>query len=99
MSATVTLGLIQMTCTESAQANLDKAILKIKEAAKQGAQIICLQELFNGPYFCQSNTEIHFKRAEAIPGATTEALGKVAKELGVVVVASLYENDNNTYYN
>ena len=91
MSQKVTLGLVQMTCVEDPKKNLEKAVLKIKEAAKKGAQIVSLQELFTSQYFCQTNDDKFFALAESIPGPSTEVLSAVAKECGVVVVASLFE--------
>jgi N-carbamoylputrescine amidase len=90
-SNTIKVGLIQMSCDESPDKNLKKAIARIGEAAKKGAQIVCLQELFRSQYFCQTEDIALFKLAESIPGLTTEALGKVAKQHQVVVVASLFE--------
>jgi N-carbamoylputrescine amidase len=87
----ITLGLVQMSCDEKPAANLKKAVARIKEAAKKGAQIICLQELFRSRYFCQKEDVELFKLAETIPGNTTEVLSKVAREYRVVLVASLFE--------
>lgn len=87
----VYLGLVQMSCSADPAANLAKAIRGIREAAQRGAQIVCLQELFRSPYFCQTEDHKFFSLAEAIPGPTTDALSDVAKELGVVIVASLFE--------
>ena len=80
-----------MSCTNDKEVNLDKAIEKIKEAAAKGAQIICLQELFTSLYFCDVEDYENFKLAESIPGQSTDALSKVAKENGVVIIASLFE--------
>jgi N-carbamoylputrescine amidase len=80
-----------MSCTENPKENLDKAITKIREAASKGAQIICLQELFCSLYFCDVEDYENFKLAEPIPGPSTETLSTVAKELGVVIIASLFE--------
>ena len=88
---TVTLGLVQMSCSPDLAENTEKAIAGIRQAAAQGAQIVCLQELFRSQYFCQCEDHEYFKLAESIPGPTTERLGAVAKELEVVVVASLFE--------
>jgi N-carbamoylputrescine amidase len=85
------LGLVQMSCGPSASANLDKAAVKVREAASRGAQIICLQELFRTPYFCQREDPAVFDLAEAVPGPTTDLFGRIAKEAGVVVVASVFE--------
>jgi N-carbamoylputrescine amidase len=86
-----TLGLIQMRCDADPGVNLEKVVGRIRQAAKAGANIVCLQELFRSPYFCQRVDPSLFDLAEAIPGPTTERLGKIAKELGCVVVASLFE--------
>jgi N-carbamoylputrescine amidase len=86
-----TIGLVQMRCEADAAANLDRAIAGIRQAATDGANIVCLPELFRSPYFCQREDASLFDLAEAIPGPTTERLGKVARELGVVIVASLFE--------
>ena len=87
----VKIGLVQMSCSADKPANLQKARDKIKEAAANGAQIICLQELFTSLYFCDTEDYTHFKLAEAIPGPTTGVLGALSKELGVVIIASLFE--------
>src|SRR5437588_7106534 len=87
----VQVGLVQMSCTDDKQKNLDKAIAKIREAASQGAQIICLQELFTSLYFCDTENYDHFKLAEPVPGPSSETLAQIAKELGVVIIASLFE--------
>jgi N-carbamoylputrescine amidase len=80
-----------MACTAKPQENLDKAIAKIREAASKGAQIICLQELFLSLYFCDVEDYENFKLAESVPGPSTETLSALAKELGVVIIASLFE--------
>lgn len=80
-----------MSCSDSKQENLQKAIGKIKEAAAKGAQIVCLQELFTSLYFCDVEDYDNFKLAEPIPGPSTDALSETAKELGVVIIASLFE--------
>ena len=87
----VNVGLVQMSCVKDAQPNIDRAIKGIRDAAAKGAQIVCLQELFTSLYFCDVEDYGNFKLAEAIPGPTTETLGKVASELGVVIIASLFE--------
>jgi len=87
----VKVGLVQMSCTAGKQENLDKAIVKIREAAKNGAQIVCLQELFTSLYFCDVEDYDNFKLAETIPGPSTDALSAVAAELNVVIIASLFE--------
>ena len=90
-SNTLPVGLVQMRCTASPSENLKNAIRHIRKAAKQGASVVCLPELFLSQYFCQSEDHEYFKLAEEIPGPTTKALGKVAKEEGVVIIASLFE--------
>src|SRR5215207_10076969 len=90
-SQSVTLGLVQSRCTPDLAANMDKAIAGIREAAGRGAQIVCLQELFRSQYFCQTEDHDNFELAEPIPGPSTEQLSKLAEELGVVIVASLFE--------
>jgi N-carbamoylputrescine amidase len=89
--AIVKVGIIQMSCEASKASNNLKAIEKIKEAAQKGAQIICLQELFSSLYFCDVESYENFKLAESIPGETTEKLSELAKQLGVVIIASLFE--------
>ncbi len=91
MNDKFTLGLIQMRCEAERRANLDKAVTRIEEAAKAGADIICLPELFLSHYFCQRTDPALFDLAEEIPGPTTERLGALAKALGKVIVASLFE--------
>jgi N-carbamoylputrescine amidase len=87
----VKVGLIQMSCVAEKEANLQKAIVKVREAAAMGAQIICLQELFTSLYFCDVEDYDHFKLAEPIPGPSSGLLSNLAKELGVVIIASLFE--------
>ena len=89
--STVHVGLVQMTCTASKEENLRKAIEKTREAAAKGAQIVCLQELFTSLYFCDEENYDNFYLAETIPGPSTDSLGDLAKELGVVIIASLFE--------
>jgi N-carbamoylputrescine amidase len=88
---TFTLALVQMKCAPDRDANLAKAADRIREAAKAGAQIVCLPELFLGPYFCQREDADLFDLAEPIPGPSSERLAKVAKATKTVVVASLFE--------
>jgi len=87
----VKVGLIQVSCTSDKKENLDKHITKIREAAAKGAQIVCLQELFSSLYFCDVEDHDNFNLAESIPGPTTEVFEKLAKELNVVIIASLFE--------
>jgi N-carbamoylputrescine amidase len=85
------IGLVQMSCTLDPNENLEKAKWKVREAASKGARVVCLQELFRSQYFCREENAELFALAEPIPGPSTEALGKLARELGVVIVASLFE--------
>ena len=87
----IPVGLVQMSCATDTAANLDKAVERVREAARRGAGIICLQELFRSQYFCQKEDTANFDLAETIPGPSTEALARVAREAGVVVIASLFE--------
>jgi len=90
-SSQVTVGLVQMRCGVKPEQNLKKAIARIGDAAKQGAQFVCLQELFRSQYFCQTENIELFKLAESIPGPSTTALGKVARQKKIVIIASLFE--------
>lgn len=87
----VNIGLVQMTCSANKDENLEKSVSKIKEAAGKGAQIICLQELFTSLYFCDVEDYDNFSLGESIPGPSTNVLSALAKELNVVLVASLFE--------
>ena len=87
----VQLGLLQHACTADPAANRNKTLALAERAAKQGAQIICTQELFTSQYFCQSEDYENFKLAEPIPGPSTAAFQKLAKKYKVVIVASLFE--------
>src|SRR5438876_11822741 len=87
----VTIGLIQMSCGPEPGANLKKAIGRIGEAAKKGARIVCLPELFRSQYFCQNEDIKTFTLAELIPGPSTEALSKIARQKKIVIVASIFE--------
>jgi N-carbamoylputrescine amidase len=86
-----TVGLVQMSMTADPQANLEKAIARVREAAGRGATLICLPELFRTLYIGQREDHDLFNLAEPVPGPSTETLGTVARELGVVIVASLFE--------
>ena len=89
--AVVPVGLIQMSCTSDKQANTQKAMELTRQAAVQGAKIVCLQELYASLYFCDTEDYEHFALADAIPGEVTDAWGKLAAELNVVIIASLFE--------
>ena len=91
MPKSLTVALIQQACGSTREVNLAESIRGIREAASRGAKLILLPELHLGPYFCQVENTEYFDLAEPIPGPTTETLGQIAKELGVVIVASLFE--------
>ena len=92
------IGLIQMACTNDPKQNLQNAIDSIREAAKKGAQIICLPELFLSSYFCQTENPEHFSLAEPIPGPTSNSLAKLAKELETVLIVPLFEKRTEGIY-
>jgi N-carbamoylputrescine amidase len=97
-SSVVTLGLIQARSDADPAKNLAVTLDRISAVARQGAQIVCTQELFLSPYFCQSEDHAYFKLAETIPGPTTEALQKRARQSKVVIVASLFEKRGSGVY-
>lgn len=90
-SRPVRVALVQMACQEDPSANRDRALRMVEEAAGQGAQVICLPELFGTRYFCQTEDHANFALAESIPGPTTEILAATAARLGVVLVGSVFE--------
>ena len=94
----INVGLIQMKCTDNPANNLDRSVQKIKSIADQGAQIICLQELFCSQYFCQSENHANFSLAEKIPGPITEKMSLLAKELCVVLIVPLFEKRSEGIY-
>src|ERR1700675_354454 len=85
------VGLVQMSCGLDPNENLEKAIWRIREAAARGAQIVCLQELFRSQYFCREEDAELFALAVPIPGPSTDTLGKIAAELKITIIASLFE--------
>jgi N-carbamoylputrescine amidase len=89
--STVTLGLLQHACGLDPEANLRATLARVEAAAARGAQIVCTQELFRSPYFCQSEDYAAFALAEPVPGPTTDAFQALAKKLGIVIVVSLFE--------
>jgi N-carbamoylputrescine amidase len=91
MKEIVTIGLLQTACSADAGVNLKKTLALAERAAKQGAQIVCTQELFRSQYFCQTEDHKNFALAEKIPGPSTEAFSKLAKKHKIVVIASLFE--------
>src|SRR5262245_6130510 len=97
-SSEVVLGLLQHACSPEPEVNLEKCLEASERAAKAGAQILCTQELFKSRYFCQTEDHAHFGLAEPIPGPTTAAFSKVAKQHGVVVIASIFEKRASGLY-
>jgi N-carbamoylputrescine amidase len=87
----VNVGVTQMACSPDPAENLRNQARLVEQAAKQGAQIVCTQELFRSQYFCQLEDHRFFQVAESIPGPSTDALGKVAKKHKIVIIASLFE--------
>src|SRR5438445_2928107 len=92
------VALVQMRCGAEPEKNFSRAVAFIRDAARQGAQIICLPELFRSQYFCQSEDHKNFELAEEIPGKSTSALGDVARENGIVIIASLFEKRSAGVY-
>jgi len=97
-TAPFTVGIIQDDATSDAAKNVESAIARIRDAAARGAQIICLKELFNAPYFCKAERSERFDLAEPIPGPTTDRMRAVAKELAVVLVVPLFEQQTRGLY-
>jgi N-carbamoylputrescine amidase len=91
LPAKVVLGLVQMAMSDDQADNMRRAVAGVREAAAKGAKVICLPELFLSRYFCQVEDHRFFQLAEPIPGPSTTSLGALAKELGVVIIASLFE--------
>lgn len=98
MNRKVNIGLVQMSCTSNVEDNFQKAVDGIREAAAKGANIVCLQELFKSLYFCDVEDHKNFALAEAIPGPSTESLSALARELNVVIIASLFEKRAHGLY-
>jgi N-carbamoylputrescine amidase len=97
---TVTVATTQMSCSWDREANIARAEHLVREAARQGAQVILLQELFETPYFCKDRLAQHFELAQPLDKhPTVERFAKVARELNVVLPLSLFERVNNVYYN
>ena len=84
------VALIQMACLPAPEENLARAVQRVEEAAREGARVVCLPELFRSQYFCQREDAAFFDLAETIPGPTTEALGQVAREAEVVIIAPIF---------
>lgn len=98
MSQTVHLSLIQHSFESKPEATVQKVISHIRSASKKGAQVICLQELFNTNYFCSSVDQKNFALAESIPGPTTDRLSDLAKELSVVILSPIFEKASAGLY-
>jgi N-carbamoylputrescine amidase len=94
----IKVGLVQMSCSATAEENVAKAVREIEVAASKGANIVCLQELFCSLYFCDVEDHNNFKLAEPIPGKTTDLLQSVAKKNNVVIIASLFEKRSSGLY-
>src|SRR5207247_11477572 len=85
------VGLVQMAMSREPGENLDKAVARLREAARAGAELVCLPELYRSPYFCQQEDPALFDLAEPVPGPSTEALGRAAREAGVAAVVPILE--------
>ena len=85
------VGLVQMSCSADPNENMARAETRVREAAARGAQIVCLPELFRSQYFCREEDAALFDLAEPVPGPSTELFGRIARELGVVIIASVFE--------
>ena len=92
------VGLVQMRCGVAPDENVRRAAQFIRDAAAEGAQIVCLPELFCSQYFCQTEDHANFELAETIPGPSTDSLGQLARELRIVLVASLFEKRASGVY-
>jgi N-carbamoylputrescine amidase len=91
MRAKFKVGLVQMSMSADPQANLDKAAARVEEAARKGAEVVCLPELYRSPYFCQREDAALFDLAEPVPGPSTERLSEVARQAGVAVIVPIFE--------
>ena len=90
-SREIRIALLQLRCDGDPSENLEKALVSIASATAEGAELVCLPELFRTRYFCQSEDERHFDLAEPIPGETSEALAKAAKDFGISILGSIFE--------
>ncbi len=95
---TVSVALVQMTCAEAKPPNVEKALARIADAADQGANVVCLQELFHNQYPCQTEDHGRFAEAEPIPGPTSEALAEAARKHEIVIVGSMFERRAHGLY-
>ena len=98
MTAPFTVGIIQDDAGDDTAKNVEAAVGRVREAAARGAQIVCLKELFNAPYFCKSQQCERFDLAEPIPGPTTDVMQSLAKELGVVLIVPIFERQARGVY-
>jgi len=98
MSAPFTVGIIQDSASDDTAATLAATVERVREAAARGAQIVCLKELFNAPYFCKAQKCERFDIAEPIPGPTTDRMQTLAKELGIVLIVPLFERQARGVY-
>src|SRR5260221_6990134 len=87
----INVGLVQMSMSADADENVRKAVARVAEAKKAGADVVCLPELYRSPYFCQKEDARLFDLADPVPGPSTEALGRAAREAGVVGVAPIFQ--------
>ena len=87
----VRIGIVQMQCSDDPDENMEKALRMTRDVAQQGAEVICLPELFRSRYFCQSENDAHFRLAEPIPGPSTAAFAEIAAAADVTIIASLFE--------
>ena len=94
----VKIGIIQSKISDNTQSNIILAIKSIKKAASKKAKIICVPELFLSTYFCQTESHSNFKLAEKIPGRITKIFSDLAKELGVILILSLFEKKTSGFY-
>src|SRR5881275_2382009 len=90
-SPSFTVGIVQEAISDDVEKNVARAESRVREAAEKGAQIVCLQELFNAPYFCKSQKHERFDLAEPIPGPTIERMRKLARELEIVLIVPIFE--------
>jgi N-carbamoylputrescine amidase len=97
-STPFTVGIIQDAATDDVRATVEATIPRIREAAQRGAQVVCLKELFNSPYFCKSTSCDRFDIAEPVPGPTTQVMQQIAKELGIVLIVPIFERQAKGVY-
>lgn len=98
MRSPFTVGIIQDAATGDVRGNVEAAIARIREAAAKGAQIVCLKELFNAPYFAKAQRHERFDIAESIPGPTTDTLAQLAAELAIVLIVPIFERQARGVY-